>query len=189
MADMAFKLEAAPLLGGVEKELAGCVLKERDDLVLVSLAVPREGMDPFSLAMVSGFGLELPSPTRSVEKDGFRLMQSTADSYLMIFAHPTPDAADAVKEKLGDTAYYTEQTDGWIRLELSGARAREALERLCPLDLHDSAFPVGSNGRTSMEHMGTFIIRTDEESWLLLSLSSSGESFLHAVETSLKYIG
>ena len=72
-------------------------------------------------------------------------------------------------------------------LELAGPGAIAALERICPLDLHDSAFPVGAAGRTTMEHMSAVIIRTGPDTFLLLSASSSGMSFLHALETSLAY--
>ena len=61
------------------------------------------------------------------------------------------------------------------------------LERLCPLDLHESAFPVGAAQRTVMEHMGAVILREGTDEFLLLSASSSAASFLHAVKTSIRY--
>ena len=80
------------------------------------------------------------------------------------------------------------ETDAWVVLQISGPDVRAVLERLCPLDLHDATCPIDSAQRTVMEHMGAIIIRTAPDRFLLLSASSSAKSFLHAVETSLKYI-
>ncbi|MYA88775.1 MAG: sarcosine oxidase subunit gamma, partial [Boseongicola sp. SB0662_bin_57] len=41
---------------------------------------------------------------------------------------------------------------------------------------------------TVMEHMGAMAIRTGDDAFLLLSAGSSAESFLHAVETSYRYV-
>ena len=66
------------------------------------------------------------------------------------------------------------------------ARCREALERICPLDLHPDAFGVDHAARTVMEHLGVLIIRTGEEAYLLLSASSSAGSFQHALHLSME---
>lgn len=186
MADIT--LQAAPILGGVSVETSGCRLTERADLALVSLAVPNRGLTKLTKALKSGFGLPMPKPTRSAEKDGFRLVQTAPDQMLLIFSDASPDPEPAIQAKLSGTAYTTNQTDAWVRLDLSGQNAVRALERLCPLDLHDSVFPVGAAARTVMEHMGAILVRTAPDSFLLLSASSSGASFMHALETSLHYI-
>jgi len=181
-------LQAAPILDGVDIEIAGCRLVERDDLALVSLAVPHRGTTKLAKALKSGFGLSMPKPALSVEKDGLRLIQIAPDQMMLIFSDASPDAEPAIRHKLDGTAYTTNQSDAWVRLDLSGQNAVKALERLCPLDLHHSTFPVGSAARTVMEHMGALVIRTAPDSFLLMSASSSGGSFLHALETSLRYI-
>ncbi len=185
MADKLLNAEA--ILGGVDTELGGCRIVERDDLAVVSIATPLGAADKLASALKSGLKVDLPSPVLSSEAAGTRLIQTSADQYLVIFSHATPDANATVQKKLKGTAYTTDQTDVWARLEVSGANVRTALERLCPLDLHDDAFPIGASARTSMEHMGTIIIRTGTDSFLLMSASSSAKSFLHAVETSFRY--
>lgn len=181
-------LQAAPILDGVYIEIANCRLVERDDLALVSLAVPHRGTTRLAKALKSGFGLTMPKPALSSEKDGVRLVQTAPDQMMLIFADASPDPEPAVRTKLGGAAYTTNQTDAWVRLELSGQNAVSALERLCPIDLHDSVFPVGAAARTVMEHMGAILVRTAPDGFLLLSASSSAASFLHALETSLHYI-
>lgn len=181
-------LAAAPILGGPDTELAGCRLVERDDLALVSLAIPLRGRTSVQKALKKAFGLTMPGPVKSSAAGDVRAIQTAADQLMLIFPHATPDAAASVAERTGGAGYTTDQTDVWLRLELSGPLARTALERLCPLDLHDSAFPMGAAARTVMEHMGAILIRTGEDRFLLLSASSSARSFRHALETTLRYI-
>ena len=52
----------------------------------------------------------------------------------------------------------------------------------------DEAFGDGRVARTVMEHLGVIIHRESDGTYLLMSASSSAESFLHAVETSIKYV-
>lgn len=181
-------LEAAPILGGVDIERAGCRLVERDDLALVSLAIPLGGLAKMETALKDGFGLTMPEPLMSSENNGVRALQIAPDQLMLLFPHATPDADPYVAGKTDGAGYTTDQTDVWVRLELSGEAALSALERLCPLDLHESVFPLDAAARTTMEHMGTIIIRTAADRFLLLSASSSARSFLHAVETTLNYI-
>ena len=107
---------------------------------------------------------------------------------MLAFPHATPDANASVQAKLNGTGYTTDQTDNWVILEVSGKATLSALERLCPLNLDLDAFPVGASGRTVMEHMGALIVRTGEDSFLLMSASSSAKSFAHAVELSFEWV-
>ena len=181
-------LQATPPLGGVEITIAGTHLRERHDLALVSAAIPLEGDEAFAAALREGFGLAVPGPRMSEVAGEVRAIRSTADQCLLIFPHPAPDAEAVVQEEMRGAAYTTEQTDAWVRLELSGPLALAALERLCMLDLGARAFPEGAAARTVTEHMGAILIRTGPEAYLLFSASSSARSFLHAVETSLRYV-
>ena len=181
-------LSATPPLGGVDITIAGTRLRERDELALVSAAIPLGGEDAFAAALKAGWGLAVPGPKMSEVAGKMRAIRSTADQCLLIFPHATPDAAAVVQAKMRDVAYTTEQTDAWVRLELSGPLTLPALERVCMLDLDARAFPEGAAARTVMEHMGAILIRTGPEAFLLFSASSSARSFLHAVETSLRHV-
>ena len=79
----------------------------------------------------------------------------------------------------------TLQSDNWVGVRISGTRSRDALERICPLDLHPDVFGIDQVARTVMEHLGVIILREDKDSFLMLSASSSAKSFLHAIETSI----
>ena len=71
---------------------------------------------------------------------------------------------------------------------MSGTGVRVALERICPLDLDDQAFPEGRVARTAMEHLSVIILRDGPDSFLLMSPRSSARSFRHAVELSVENV-
>ena len=88
----------------------------------------------------------------------------------------------------GESAYITDQTDAWVILEISGESSREALERICQVDLDKNVFQLDGMARTTMEHMSAIIIRKADDTFYLMSASSSAKSFLHAVELSAQHV-
>ena len=184
-----YTLISAPPLAGYDKAFGDISLKAPLDMAVVSVALPLGGEAGAEKAIKTAFGTALPKVGKSAQgKDAVRLVRLGQDQAFVLFPHPTPDAEPVVAGKLKGSAYTTDQTDVWTALELSGADCRKALERICPLDLHPQAFDVNDAARTSMEHLGVVIIRTGEDTFLLMSASSSAETFLHAVETSIKNI-
>jgi len=188
VAEFAFTLEAAPLLGGVDLTVGSIRIRERDDLAIVSVATPQGGDAALASAIQSGWGLDAPSPTQSTVSGDVRAVSTSPDQMLLIFPHAGSDAERLVMSKLSGAGYTTDQTDNWVVLELSGSGVLDALERLSPVDLSPLAFPENASARTVMEHMGALVIRTSADTFLLMSASSSASSFLHAVELSAKYV-
>ena len=84
--------------------------------------------------------------------------------------------------------HITDQTDAWVILEISGESSREALERICQVDLDKNVFQLDGMARTSMEHMSAIIISKADDTFYLMSASSSAKSFLHAVELSAQHV-
>jgi heterotetrameric sarcosine oxidase gamma subunit len=187
--DLTLTLTSAPPLAGYDSTFGDLRLTAPADLAIVSLALPLGGEDAAKKAIKSAYGIDLPDPGKSaVSKDGARLVRLGLDMALVVFTHATTDAERVVAGKLKGTVYTTDQTDVWTGLSLSGPRARAALERICPIDLHADACAEGDAARTVMEHLGALIIRTGPDAFLLLSASSSAGSFLHAIETSIDNI-
>ena len=188
MAD--YQLYATSALGGYDHDFGETGLKEVDGLGIVSVAVPLGGRDALAKAVRSAYGCGLPKPTVSVLSKGksARLVSTQADQFFVLFDHAEPDAAEQVAERLGEAGYYTDQSDNWLALELSGAAARRALQRLCQVDTDPDVFKVNASARTVMHHLGALVIRTGEDRYLLLSARSSALSFLHAVETAVESV-
>lgn len=180
MAELNITLTAAPILG-TDKRMGGNQIRERNDLSLVSIAIPKGGDTALETGLQSAFGVSMPSPVVSSSSGDMRVIKTAPDQLMLLF---TSDAADAEKEihrKISGSGYVTNQTDGWIIFEITGPDTLAALERLCPLNLHHDRFAVGAFARTVMEHMGAMIIRTGEAEFLLLSASSSAKSFYEAI--------
>ena len=183
-----FSLISAPPLAGYDKTLGGIRLRAPDGIAIVSIALPLGGEAAAEKAVKSAYGAALPAPGQSDVAGDARLVRLGVDQAFVVFDHTEPNAESVVADKLKGTAYTTDQTDVWVGLEISGARCREALERICPLDLHPDAFGVDQAARTVMEHLGVLIIRTGEEAYLLLSASSSARSFQHALHLSMENV-
>lgn len=63
--------------------------------------------------------------------------------------------------RLAGVAALTDQTDGWAAMDLSGGGLDQVMARICPLDLRETAFPVGSAARSMVGHMQAILLRRD----------------------------
>ena len=166
-------------------------LAEVAGLALVSAAVPLGGDEAFARALAEGFGAERPATGTSAAGDRFalRVLGLQPDQLFLLFEPPDPDrAAETVAAALGPAAYIADQSDSWAMLRMSGAGVRTVLERICPLDLEDRAFPEGRVARTAMEHLSVIVLRDGADSFLLMSPRSSARSFLHAAVLSAEHV-
>ena len=178
-------------LDGYDRTIGAIALAEVTGLSLVSAAVPRGGDEAFSAALAKGFGAERPSTgdSASGSQHEMRILGMQRDQVFLLFESPDQDRpAETVVGALGPTAYFSDQSDGWVMLRISGSCVRTALERICPLDLGEQAFGEGRVARTVMEHLTVIILRDGMDSFLLMSPRSSARSFLHAVEVSVETV-
>ncbi len=180
-------LTPAPVLG-TNLSLGGNRIVERSDLALVSVAVPQGGEPALAKAIKSVWSLDMPDPRRASQLGDTWAIWTAPDQIFLMIPHDTPDADAHVRAKLKGTGYTTDQTDGWVILDIEGPDTSAALERICPIDLDPGVFPTGASARTVMEHLGALILRLGEDRFLLMSARSSAASFLHAVETSYRNV-
>jgi len=184
-----YHLEAVSPLGGYAQTFDGLALRELEDAVITSLAIPLGGETEAGAIMNSAFGLSMPEiGTSMVTKDNTRLIRLGEDHLICLSASEDPDAANQISGRLNGAFYTTDQSDVWAAIEISGHSVRAVLERTCPIDLDPEIFRIGGSVRTAMEHMSAIIVRTDENTFLLLCASSSAESFLHMLETSISVV-
>lgn len=188
MANISLKPKA--ILGDYNQDFGGVQLRELSNLAIVSMAVPQGDAEKCEAAIKKNWGCEAPDNGRySTSSDGAaRILRTQPDQYFALFAHDGDDARNVVHGATYGAFWTTEQSDTWCALQISGPQTREALARICPLDLHSDAFGPDHMGRTSMEHLGAIILRTGDDEFTLLSARSSAKSFLHAVETSIRNV-
>ncbi len=180
------RLDPTPTLGGARLEIGMNIIAERDDMALVSVATPLNGEAELGAALAQAWGLKIPAPALSETAGDMRAIRTSPDQMMLVFPHATPDAEPHVQKAISGKGYTTDQTDVWVVLEVSGPENIAALERLCPLDL--PAAPTDFAARTVIEHMGAIVVKLADDRFLLMSASSSASSFLHAVETSYRYV-
>lgn len=186
MADIT--LTASPVLG-IDHVIGKNRILERADLALVSVAIPLDGAAALSAALNAQFKLPMPTARQSSVKGNIRAIKTSPDQIMLVFPYDGSNANEFVQTKLGGAGYTTEQTDSWFVLEVSGPETRNALERICPLDLHGDVFPIDANGRTNMEHINVLLVRLSDDRYLMMSPRSSAQSFLHTVEVSFSNVG
>ena len=181
-----YELLAESPLGGVEIELDGFTITEVTDKTLVMVALPRDKFSDIESSINKSCGLKLPEMQNSTNsKDSsITLWRLQKNQVLAYFSYEGDDAESHLSERLSAPAYYTDQSDTWAMIRVSGNRSRDVLERICPIDLSPEVFSVGSVSRTVMEHIGTVIYRDGDDSYVLLTMRSFGRSMLHAIEVS-----
>ncbi len=186
----AYRLSPSSPLGGFRHEIGGTTLEEVTGLALVSIATPMGGEDALNAVVKSAYGGSLPAPGNSVlnEENSVRLLGLQRDQVFALFPHEGDYALRKIADALGEAGYYTDQSDGWAMIRLSGPLALAALERICPLDLDSRSFPEGAVARTAMEHVNTVILREGTECFLLMAARSYAESLHHAVEVSVRNV-
>ena len=183
-------LTATTSLAGFERQHADVSLSEITDFALVSMAIPLGGGTVLQNEMTVKFGANFPECGKStVSTDGgTRFLGMQKDQTFALFKFQGDDAVSEIAKALGEAAYYTDQSDSWAMLRISGPRVRSTLERICPLDLHQDVFALGAVARTMMEHLAVIILRTDKDAFLLMSPRSSASSFLHTLETTIEHV-
>jgi len=95
------------------------------------------------------------------------------------------DLAAQLKARFGDTASITEQTDAWVCYDRRGDGMEAAVELLCNVNIR--AMNTGDAQRTSIHHLGCYILRRDPADWVrILGPRASAGSLHHAILTAMK---
>jgi sarcosine oxidase, subunit gamma len=87
----------------------------------------------------------------------------------------------ALRPLFNDAASLTEQTDGWVRFDVTGPNLPQLFERLCSYDLR--AHTPGSATRTVIEHLGCYVVLRATDLVSVIGPRSSAHSLHHALIT------
>ncbi|MGE4595339.1 MAG: sarcosine oxidase subunit gamma family protein [Gammaproteobacteria bacterium] len=178
-------------LGSAEHEFDGVTVCEVVDQSLVMIAMPNGEAEKIEAAIKKSCGLSLPAMGQSTQSSdsSITLWRLQKNQVLAYYAYESDDAEANIAERFNaPSAYYTDQSDTWAMIRVSGERSRDILERICPIDLDPSVFTLGSVSRTIMEHIGTIIYRDGDDSYVLLTMRSFGRSMMHAIEVSVENV-
>lgn len=159
--------------------LGPCTLVEVVDIALASLAI-RAGREADVARIAGAQGIPLPGPGQAAAGaacsafwmgPGLWMIEAPFTSHENIVAR--------LKPLFDDAASLTEQTDAWARLRIAGPDLPRLFERLCNADLARAQPSVAL--RTTIEHLGAFLLIRDNRTIDVLTARSSAGSMHHAL--------
>jgi sarcosine oxidase subunit gamma len=159
-------------------------IAERVDAALASLAF-RLGREAEGAAAADAAGVPLPPPARAQDGTPWGAFWLSPGQWMVEAPFAShEDIVVRLKPLFGPTASITEQTDAWVRFDVTGADLPHLFERLCNVDLADA--PDGFATRTVIEHLGCYLIRRSADRVVLLGPRSSAESLFHALKVAAR---
>jgi sarcosine oxidase subunit gamma len=102
---------------------------------------------------------------------------------------PFDDHEDIVASFVGTfkgKASLTDQTDGWCRFAIAGQDINRLCSLLCNIDMRKLI--DGKASRTSIEHIGCFLVRIADECLHIIAPRSSAGSLYHAISAAAKSV-
>jgi heterotetrameric sarcosine oxidase gamma subunit len=160
----AIEREAAPRRHGKAEGEPGVILREIAGLALATV-IARKGEAKAAVeAAKDAFGLDLPTAPRRVERDGVAFLWAGPAQWLAVAGPGRPAGQfEAVLAGVFDGhASISEQSDGRTIIRITGPRARDALAKGLPIDLHLRAFRPGDTALTQAAHIGLQIWQLDD---------------------------
>lgn len=172
-------------LGGTAPQIdaiADLTIAECPDWALASVACRLRKERALGMAFKKAMGVALPKPTMSVTQKKMTVFWTGPGQYFVEAPFATHELiAYDLAEKLKKNASVTEQTDGWVRFDLTGEGCSDVFERLCPLNTRSMA--DGAVSRTSIEHTGCFVLRRKANHFSVYGPRSTAGSIHHALVT------
>jgi len=162
------------------------ILTEVTHLALASVSARLGQDDSCKVSLAAFLGGEGPEVESLVTHEPLSAFWMGPGQWMVVAPHDSHEnLASALKETLGASASVTEQNDAWGIFDLEGSIA-QIMELLCPINMR--SFPVGSARRTTIDHMGCFVVRRDEQLVQILGPRSSAGSLHHAVVTAMRAV-
>lgn len=183
--------DLAPLtaLGGTaarEDAHGGVTLTENPGLALASVAARRGHEDACRSHLAALLEGPAPEAGKSRLHDPEAAFWTGPDQWIVGAPYAThEDLADQLMARFGATASITEQSDAWVCFDMRGAGVDAVMELCCNANL--AALKTGDATRTSIHHLGCYVLRRDPVTHLrILGPRASAGSLHHALLTAMK---
>lgn len=175
------ELKAKSALDGQSAAQVGAVRLEEVENRQLNVIAPFAGTDAkLCEAMELAYGFGFPEPGQVLQKGKARCVWFGHRQALLIDA--TPD------ETLAEFALVADQSDAWCCVLLLGAAAEDVLARLCPVDLHLRAFPVGHTARCPLGHINVSLTRVAADGFEIMAFRSMAASLWHEVTAAAELV-
>lgn len=155
-------------------------ITERTDVALASLAI-RRGRAAEVAAIAQQSGIPLPEPGHHAT-DTLAAFWLAPDMWMIEAPFATHEDIRAhLLQQFGDAASITEQTDAWVRFDVTSDTIPALMERLSNFDLAKAANNAAT--RTVIDHLGCYLIKRSRAEVTLYGPRSSAHSLHHALTT------
>ena len=178
--------EITPLGGRAPRvdSVAGVTLTEVTDRALASVAARLGQEKAANKLMTELLGEAAPLPGRSTGSE-ISAFWMGPDNWMVEAPFAShEDLAAQISVKAKGCVSVTEQTDGWCRFDVQGDDLAAVFEILCPVDLRKGG--AGDATRTSIDHLGCFVVRRKDDLVSVIGPRSSAGSLHHALLTAMK---
>ena len=185
-----YSLTASSPLNGAKFQLKNIEITEITNLSIISIATPKEGTDQLSKIILENYKTNLPDlgkVTKSIDNK-VRFLSIAPDQFFLLYDHTILNDPMYLKNIFDHRAYYTDQSDGWVILQVEGKNICNIFERICSINLSETTFPQNSVARTIMEHIGVILFREELNKFLLFSARSSANSFYEMIINTTKMV-
>jgi len=140
----------------------GVILCERDTLGLATVLVKKARYETLAQRVREHLHIELPAGPYRAAAGEIALLGTGPGAWLATQEQGGNALATSLREKVGDLASISDQSDGYAVLRLSGPKVLNTLAKLVPLDVHPRAFPVGTVAATVAAHIGATLWRLND---------------------------
>lgn len=161
-------------------------LLEVTDTALASFA-SRLGQESQAQTALAGFtGMKALPAAGQAHKEGlFNVIWTGPDQWMVLAPHDShEELASMLRADANGVASITEQNDAWCRFDLKGERLADVFELLCPFNLR--VCTGGEATRTSIDHLGCFVVVRSPQHILVLGPRSSAASLHHTLLTAMR---
>lgn len=156
-------------------------ITERFDVALASIAT-RKGRDKDVEKAATALNLPLPGPAQGAPGTPYASFWMVPQMWMVEAPFTSHEDFTAhLKPAFGDAASITEQTDAWVRFDLTAPDLAPLMERLCNADFPKAA--PGFTSRVVIEHTGCYLIKRTATEVTLYAPRSSAGSLSHALQT------
>jgi heterotetrameric sarcosine oxidase gamma subunit len=140
----------------------GVVIALRSDMALASVMARKDCHDVLARRVRDVFGLDLPAASRRSAFGPTAFAWAGPDHWLATADAGEGHAFEArLRTAVAGLASISDQSDGRIVMRVSGPRARDALAKGLPIDLHPRGFGAGDSAVTTIAHIGVHLWQLD----------------------------
>jgi len=182
-------LTAVTALGGPSARVDhfnGVTVTECPDWALASVTARRGQSGQTADKAQAMLGFALPDIGLSTGDGSLSAFWIGPEQWMIEAPHSShEDLAAQLKTALGDSASITEQTDGWVRFDLTGPGCTSVLERLS--NANTATMKSASITRTGIHHLGCLLsCRSSGDHYSIWGPRSAAQTLHHAIDTAAK---